>query len=402
MAKRCIANSRNTILKKIRKVFRRVAVLTQRKVNNFFNSAWLDKVDAKFVQIPMPGYRDIKFAEVLHYFAKGIGGGKVWQRAKGLSYSLLMALPPMLVFLFTLVAYLPINGVQDEILQQLEEIVPANLFQKISFTVNDVMGHKHSNLMSIGFITSVFLAANGIYGIYRSINNNPDVEHAKFLPVYGGSILMVFLLFILLVSAFSLMVGYKLLLSFMLANNFIAETTLSMFLFSFGRWIILILLTLFVINVIYRFVLVDRRQSKYLRFFSVGSVLSTILFFALTWCFQIYLNNFNRFNLLYGSIGTILVVMLWLFTNCYVLLLGYEVNISVIKSADDPNRWLSTRETLRQRRRARRSERMPTPQTTISATVPKQPPMADTAPTANNNEITLTLTFDNGRWKVKE
>lgn len=346
---------RKNIFKRFGGMVQHVAAMAGKTVQSVFDSQWFQRLDERYMSWRLIGNRDIKVAEVIFYFSSGLGQGKVWQRAKGLSYSLLMALPPLLVFLFTLVAYLPIDGIQDELLRQMEQFIPPNFYTKIADTVNDVMGHKHSSLMSIGFIVSIILASNGIYGCYRSINYNQSLTTRKgFLPVYGVSILMVFLLFVMLAAAMALLVGYKIMLFFLMKRNIIAPTKLSLVVFSTGRWIILVMLTLLVLNVIYRFVIAEKRQKQSLRFFSIGSVVSTVLFFGLTWGFRIYLTYFNRFNLLYGSIGTILMVMLWLFAICYVLLIGYEVNLSVIKSADDPDKWEENRFEKRLQRKAKR------------------------------------------------
>lgn len=362
-----------------------------------YDTRWFQRALVRYGQIPMPGYANLPLAEVLHYLRQGFGQGRVWQRAKGLAYSLLMALPPLMIFLFTLVAYLPLEGLQEELLGQLSEIVPDNLYDRISLVVDDVMGHKHGSLMSIGFVASIFLATNGIYGCLMSMNyNNDTVVRQNFFVRYGICIFLVFLLFILFSAAMGLLVGYKLLLKYLMTNNWIAPTKLSMFVFSFGRWIILIVLTLLVLTMLYRFA-VSAKQRKLVRFFSVGSVLATLLFFALTWLFQIYLNKFNQYNLLYGSIGTILVIMLWLFANCYVMLLGYEVNTSVIRSRQDVDQWRSMRREQRDNVRARRAValRKPIAQPRPSAQKPAEVRIEEVT---LNMEMTLRREAD-GTWK---
>lgn len=288
--------------------------------------------------VSFPGFRKVPIYDVVRLFLQGAANGKIWQRAKGLAYSMLMALPPLLIFMFTLIAYFPVDGLQDELLFQLQDIVPEKVFGRIAETVNDVMGHRHSSLLSIGFAASIVLAANGIYGCYRSMNYaNDKVQRKSFLPVYGVSVLLVFALYALVVVVAVLLVGYKFFISWLVSASVIPHTPVSMFFASLGRWIILILLTLFVLSVIYYFaqgkslftVFSKRKDESSFGFMAPGSVLATALFFALSWLMQIYINNINRFNLLYGSIGTLLIVMLWIFMNCWVLLVGYEVNCSI-------------------------------------------------------------------------
>lgn len=374
----------------------------------WFNKTFQKLIDSPFMmrlhhrmqKVNVIGCRDLPLAELLYYFKSGIGQGKVWQRAKGLAYSLLMALPPLLIFLFTLVAYFPVDGVQNELLNQLGTIIPGNFFNRVADTVNEVLGHKNGSLMSIGFIATIILATNGMYGCMMSMNYaNTTVKRKGFLVRYALSMLLVFLLFILLTAAMSLLVGYKVIIGFLISKGWVAETRLSMIMFSFGRWVILIFLTLLTLILVYRFAVGDRQQRKKVRFFSIGSIVATILFFILTWGFQIYLNFFNHYNLLYGSIGTLLMIMLWLFANCYVLLFGYEVNTSVIESHENASQWIGIQAEIEARRAERRARR-------LRLAAPEQTPeVVDDEPHIKDNEIMLTVRMvlqnKKGRWVTR-
>lgn len=346
------------------------------------------------------GYSGVPVSEVLYYFRAGIGQGKVWQRAKGLSYSLLMALPPLMIFLFTLVAYFPLQEVQVELQNQLQGLIPSTFLDRVTYAMDDVIMHKHGSLMSIGFIASVILATNGMYGCLMSMNYAHNmVKRSGFFVRYAFSMLLVFLLFLLLTAAMGLLVGYKVLLRYLLGQGIIAETKLSMFVLSFGRWVILIFLTLLVLTILYRFAIGDRTQRKKLRFFSIGSMIATGLFFILTWGFQIYLNNFNQFNLLYGSIGTLLMVMIWIFANCYVLLVGYEVNISMLQSRENAAQWLMITQQRSQKRDERRRRRLRLPE---EAPLPKLDSLTE-EPSEDEVVVTVRMTLQNkkGRWVTK-
>ena len=280
---------------------------------------------------PFPGCNGVPPITVIRYFLSGIANGVLWQRAKGLSYSFLMAIPPLLIFLFTLIAYLPVDGIQDVLLSQMQVFIPDHLYNRIANTVNDVMGHRHSNLLSFGFILSIILAANGMHGLLMSVNlAKNSIDRRPFFKRYALCIFLVFLLYILIVAILLLLVGYKLLIGYLIHRGAIAQSQISMFFISFGRWVILTFLTLLIICVVYYLAPVKKQRVG---FFSIGSVLATLLFFGLSWGFQIYINSFNQWNILYGSIGTLLVIMMWLFLNCLVLLVGYEVNIAILKGS---------------------------------------------------------------------
>ncbi len=275
----------------------------------------------------LPGNKGVPLYDVLSYFLVGIFNGGLTQRAKGLAYSFLAALPPLMICIFSLIVYFPVDGLQDELLNGLGEIVPEKILTPISSTINDIMGHKHTTLLSIGFVTCILLAANGMNGFILSLNfANETVEKRPFVQRFALCLLMVFVMFIIVALVLTLIIGHKYLLQLIFSQGWLSDTKANTFLFNVGRWVLLSLATLMAVAFLY-YVAPAKRQR--VGFFSAGSVLATGMFFVLTWGFGIYLNNFNRYNLLYGSIGTLLLLMLWVYFSCIVLLVGYELNTSI-------------------------------------------------------------------------
>ena len=194
------------------------------------------------------------------------------------------------------------------------------------------MGHKHNSLLSIGFASSIILAANGLHGLLQSFNSvSHSIEWRSVVHRYLLCLMMVVILYVLVVAILSLLIGYKFLIQFLINRGIMAETVAGRFLFSMGRWIILVFLTLLTLSMIYYLAPVKKQRVG---FFSFGSVLSTLLIFGLSWAFQLYINNFNNYNILYGSIGTLLIIMLWIYANCVVILSGYAINIAVADSRE--------------------------------------------------------------------
>lgn len=275
----------------------------------------------------LPGNKGVPVYDVLRYFLVGIFNGDLNQRAKGLAYSFLSALPPLLIFFFTLVAYFPVDGLQDELLMQLGGIVPAGIMGPLADTINDIMGHRHGTLLSIGFIGSILLAANGMNSFILSLNfANRSIEKRPFVQRYLLCIAMVFVLYVIIVLVLSLLIGHKLLLQLLFAQGWMTISQTNVVLFNVGRWLLLTFATLFAVSFLYYWAPVKRQRVG---FFSAGSVLATGMFFVLSWGLGIYLNNFSNYNLVYGSIGTLLMLMFWVYFNCIVLLVGYELNISI-------------------------------------------------------------------------
>ena len=257
----------------------------------------------------------------------GIFNGDLNQRAKGLTYSFLTAIPPLLIFFFTLVAYFPVDGIQDELLSQLSGIMPEKIMGPMADTINDVMGHRHSTLLSIGFVSSILLAANGLMGVISSLNfANRSVEKRPYIQRYLLSIMLVFILYVMIVLTMALLIGHKLLLQIIFSQGWLMATKANTLMFNIGRWVLVTLAILTAVSMIYYWAPVKKQRVG---FFSAGSVMATGMFLVLSWALGLYLNNFSNYNLVYGSIGTLLMLMFWVRFNCIVLLVGYELNISI-------------------------------------------------------------------------
>lgn len=293
--------------------------------------------------VPFPGGKGVSIYHVTSYFiVSSLGGGSIPQRAKGLAYSFLAALPPLLIFFFSLVAYFPVDGVQDELLNGMGGIVPEKILGPLTNTVNDIMGHRHSTLLSIGFITSILLAANGMNGFILSLNfANKSIEKRPFIQRFLICLALVFIMYLLIVLVICLIIGNKQLLHLLVNQGWFTDTAFSKLLFNVARWVLLSLATLLAVSLIYYWAPVKKQRVG---FFSAGSVLATGMFFLLTWGFGVYINNFSRYNLLYGSIGTLLLLMLWIYFSCIVLLVGYELNISIYNGTLRGKRRVARRE----------------------------------------------------------
>ena len=274
----------------------------------------------------LPGNKGVPLYDVVRYLLQGIIDGKLWRAAKGLAFSFLMALPPLLIFMFTLIAFLPFDGLQDELLFQLEDIVPQGIYTPLANTINDVMGHKHTSLLSIGFAASIILAANAIHGMimYFADRNN---EQRRFVSRYPICILLVFLLYFMVVLVLILLIGYKTILMWLFKNGVLIPGSFTHIVIGIGRWIILVFMALLTLSSVYYIIPLKKQRVG---FFSSGAMFATIMFILMSWGFKVYLANFNRYNLLYGSIGTVLLAMLWLFLNSLVIMLGYELNTAIL------------------------------------------------------------------------
>lgn len=279
------------------------------------------------------GARSVCWDDVLRTFLKEIFSGDTRQRAKSLSFSFVVAFPPMLLFLVTLIAYLPVDGIQDEFLKNLGTIIPPKIAEPVNATVNDIMGNKRSSLQFIGFFSSVILAANGLSSLFRSFRNpKVEVKTRPWIVRYLMSFMLVIVLYLLIILMLVLMMEYHRFLDILTENGIVRWSENVREVVGVGRWFVLAIVTMLAINAIYY--CIDfywmKHSASRMRFFSVGATMASLMFFGFTWLFEIYIDNFNNYNLLYGSIGTLLVIFLWIYLSCRMLLVGYELNRSIM------------------------------------------------------------------------
>ena len=278
----------------------------------------------------MPRSQGVPIYDVVSYIWRGIFNGDLWRASKGLAFSFLSALPPLLIFIFTLIAFLPFDGLQDELLYELQLIVPEKIYGPLANTINDVMGHKHTSLLSLGSAASVIFAANGLNSMMSYFSGRHE-EQRSFVVQYLICIALVFLLYIMLVLVLVLIIGYKTILIWLFRYGILIPGSFTHIIISIGRWVILVGMTLLTISLIYYLIPMKKQRVG---FFSAGAIFSTGMFILLSWGFKIYLANFNRYNLLYGSIGTLMLIMLWLLVNSFVVMLGYELNVAIATGRD--------------------------------------------------------------------
>jgi len=290
-----------------------------------------DTVLNKIKTFTIPGFNNQPLFVVMKFFIYNLNNGALTVRASSVAYNLFLAIFPALIFFFSLIAYLPIDNLPTELLKILKDIMPENAYLSIRSTIIDTIIHKRTGLLSIGFIAALYFATNGINSLISAFNASQSVtERRNLLQRRGISVILVFLLSILLTLAIGLIISSQKVIEYMLENN-IMQQNLVYYLIISGKWIIVILSFFCAISLLY--FLAPARKSKF-SFISAGSSLATILSLLISLGFSYYVNNFGNYNKIYGSIGTLIVILLWLYFNALVLIIGYELNWSIKNTAN--------------------------------------------------------------------
>jgi membrane protein len=283
----------------------------------------LKKVSKKWV---IPNHDGLPVSEVYPIFFKGIYNGSINSRASALSFNFFLALFPAIIFLFTLIAYIPIKDFQEQLLSMIEGLMPKNAYEATRDTIVDIVKHKKGGLLSIGFITAMYFSTNGINALIESFNKTTHVvETRSFIKQRIVAFILTFILSILILSSITLMVFGETTLNYLLKWGILKDKLL-FYVLQVAKWIIV--LSLFFFGISFLYFMGPSRKMKW-RFFSAGSIVATLLCLLVSFGFTYFVNNFGQYNKLYGSIGTLIVILLWIYFNSINLLIGFELNASI-------------------------------------------------------------------------
>ena len=277
-------------------------------------------------KIKIPGLEGLSLYDILEMYIIGIVKGALTSRAGGIAFSFFMALFPFALFILNLIPYIPIEGFQSDFLQFVKEGVPPNTYDAIASIVNDILNNSHSGLVSTGFLLSIFLMANGLNGILGGFESSRHVlEKRGFFHQYLISLAMSLLLSFLLIITVSAIVVFEVFIQKTMIQDMLSDRIPLIIL---GRYAFVILMILVTISILFRF---GTKQKNKPSFITIGSVFTTILVIISSYFFGIWVIKFSKYNELYGSIGTLLIMMFYIWINCMILLLGFELNSIISK-----------------------------------------------------------------------
>ena len=277
-------------------------------------------------KIKLPGLQGLSLYDLTELYVLGILESALTYHASAIAFSFFMALFPFALFILNLIPYIPIEGFQADFLEFIKEAVPPNTYDAIANIVNDILNNSHSGLLSTGFILSIFLMANGLNGILGGFESSKHVLIKRgFIQQYLVSLGMSLVLSILLLLTVATIVVFEVLIQKTSIQDVLSDTISLIIL---GRYAFVILMILITTSILFRF---GTKHFVGGAFISVGSVFTTILILLDSYFFGIWVIRFSKYNELYGSIGTLLILMFYIWINCMILLLGFELNASINK-----------------------------------------------------------------------
>lgn len=289
------------------------------------------KVGTKFWlrKVVLPGFEGVPLYDVMSFFTKGIYKGVLTYRAAAIAFNFFLALIPFILFLFTLIPFMTSDHYQVYLLDLISEVVPSNIFHMVKSTVVQVISRPNQGLLSIVFFTAIYFATSGVNAIIEGFNQSYHrPETRPWWKQYLVAFLLMLVLSLLTFVSFSLL-GFGEFLIDILINHGLITSKWSIFLMQLLRWFIILMTTMLSVSILFYFGQLKTLKSVNYKFITVGSVFTTGLFLMGGGLLKLYFENFSRYNLLYGSIGSLIILMVWVYYNSLMILVGFELDYSI-------------------------------------------------------------------------
>lgn len=284
-------------------------------------------------KVIIPGTEGLSLYDLWEIYSVGIVKGTFSTRAGAIAFSFFMALFPFFLFVLNLIPYIPIKDFQESFLDFVYGLLPSHTSVFFEPILLDIAANSRGGLLIFTLIFAIFLMANGVntiftgfeYSYHTSLNRSIVRQYVVALGV------SVFLAMILLVTV-SVIIYYQYSISqfnyhffFTEDNKWISKT---------GSFLFFVIQIYIVVGTLYYY---GTKEGKKYRFFSAGALMTTLLFLLTTYLFGIYIDNFSTYNQLYGSIGALLIMMVYIWLNSNLLLLGFELN-AALHTLKHPNK----------------------------------------------------------------
>ena len=277
------------------------------------------------------GFEGLSLYEVAVFFIEGLQKGALATRAAAISFRFFLAVFPVIIMLLSLIPIIPIENFQDNLFSSIREFFPGDTFSLFEDTVEDLVNKSHSTIFSIGFILSVYYASNSVNAILQGFNGSYNLEvRGHPMVIRLVSVVLMIFLSLFLVIAVSLIIFSGVAFDKLIELNLLQEDWV--FLLQLAKWVITVLLIYGTITILYNIGDFKNRSWKTL---SAGATVTTILFIVTSLAFAWFVNNFSSFNRLYGSLGSFLLLLIWINLNSSILLIGFELNTSINKAKSD-------------------------------------------------------------------
>lgn len=309
----------------MKEFFKRTPIKVKSLITKFFRLIFIPL----FVlsrKIVLPGFRGVPLYDVGLFFIRGMKKSSISLRANAISYSFIIAFVPAVLFIFTLIPYIPIADLDESIMLTLQEVIPNEAFILLQSTIEDIITNQQTGLLSISFLITLIFASSGVNAIINAFNQSSHyIESRTALKKQLISFLLVFILAVNMIVSGAALALSSILLYFMEGKGIISDN-FTLNLLQAGQWVIILFTSLIAFSSIYYLAPAKKRIFP---FFSAGSILASLLSVLSFKVFSIFIENFTNYNRFYGSLGAMIMIIVWINLTALMLLIGFELNASI-------------------------------------------------------------------------
>ena len=286
-----------------------------------------------FKKIKPLGFNGLSIYDVTIFFIKGLQEGAITTRASSLAFNFFLAFFPSIIVFFTLIPYIPISGFQETLMEILSNILPPSTNAATFNTLEDIINNQRGGLLSIGFILALYFSTNGMSSLIQAFNSSYHIrENESILKHQLLSIILTIILSALVFLTIILIIFGKAAILYLIEYEIISQNQIT--LLNIAKWVILTFMLFIGITTIFNFGHSIKSRTK---IFSPGALLATLFIILTSVVFSYYIDNFSQYNKIYGSIGTLIIILLWIYFNAIILLIGFELNASIINAKKNLN-----------------------------------------------------------------
>ena len=279
-------------------------------------------------KIKLNSFYNLSLYDILFFFYKGVKQVSITTRASSLAFNFFLAFFPSIIVLFTLIPYIPIVNLQETLMELISTILPPHTNEIAFSTIYDIINNPRSGLLSIGFVLTIFFATNGVNSLIEAFNSSYHINESRsIIRQRLLSLGITFLLSCILMITILLIMFSKTVVNYLINTEIIENKSIEYILF--GKWMVIIIMLFVGISIIYHFGPTIKKKFK---LFTPGSIISTCLIIVTSSFFNYYISNFAEYNKVYGSIGTLIIILLWMYINSIILLIGFELNASIFNA----------------------------------------------------------------------
>lgn len=297
-------------------------------------SYWVRKYNKtveKLHKQTLPGFNNIPIAVIFKFIWKEIWTDDIITRSNSMAFTFFLSIFPGLLVLLTLIPFLPVGNLVDQLQSSYIHMLPKEMSDYIDAIIKEMRTPGRGGLLSISLFLAIFFASNGVNTMIKGFQKSYEMTYKKesvWQRQWKAVKLTVILGMLILGSLLIIVIGKPLLIK-VITSLGLDRTFVSIYLYF--RWLLVFVLYYFCIGIIYR---VGPAFKNKMKIFSPGANLATILSVISSIGFGIYVDNFAKYNEIYGSIGALILILIWMQINSFIILIGYELNASIAINRD--------------------------------------------------------------------